>query len=217
MARSLPIRSDQPPDYATVILRAGVMSAPSVRPAANRTFGPYGVYGISVEGVIGMTVLDACRASERLAQYRQVRLSTFGRVRSAGFALVATFDHPHFTLVLADLADVTVARLVRCFDDPIPNPGRSVSRYSCARRRAAMRQHDLAVDFMDMTNGRRLWTRADDARPGFTPVIGQHVVVGSEDADPAAARIVTIDDEGNIELEVLRGSVESHHDLLTPA
>ena len=82
------------------------------------------MYGISVEGVIGRTVLDACRASERMASYRHIRLSTFGRLRSAGFALLATFDHPHFTLVLADLSDVTIARLSRCFDDPIPNPGR---------------------------------------------------------------------------------------------
>jgi hypothetical protein len=43
----------------------------------------------------------------------------------AGFALLATFDHPHFTLVLADLSELTLARLDRCFDDPIPNPGRS--------------------------------------------------------------------------------------------
>lgn len=53
-----------------------------------------------------------------------MRLSTFGRVREAGFALLATFDHPHFTLVLADLSEITLARLDRCFDEPIPNPGR---------------------------------------------------------------------------------------------
>lgn len=51
-------------------------------------------------------------------------LSTFGRVRASGFALLATFDHPHFTLVLPDLSELTIARLDRCFDDAIPNPGR---------------------------------------------------------------------------------------------
>jgi hypothetical protein len=56
------------------------------------------------------------RRSERLAQYRQIRLSTFGRLRAAGFALLATFDRPHFTLVLPDLSEVTVARLERCLD-----------------------------------------------------------------------------------------------------
>lgn len=46
------------------------------------------------------------------------------RAAERTFALLATFDHPHFTLVLADLSELTLARLDRCFDKPIPNPGR---------------------------------------------------------------------------------------------
>ncbi len=119
----LPLRRDLPPDDTTVVLRAGVMSADNVARAAERTFALYAVYGISVEGVIDMTMQEACRG-DRIASYRRVRLSTFGRVREAGFALLATFDHPHFTLVLADLSELTLARLDHCFDEPIPNPGR---------------------------------------------------------------------------------------------
>lgn len=103
------------------------MSADNVKRSAERTFGLYAVHGISVEGVMDTTVQEACRG-ERIASYRRVRLSTFGRVRSAGFALLATFDHPHFTLVLADLGELTLARLNRCFDKPIPNPGRPPER-----------------------------------------------------------------------------------------
>jgi len=51
------------------------------------------VYGIAVEGVIDRIVFEACRDSERIAGYRQICLSTFGRLRGAGFALLATFDH----------------------------------------------------------------------------------------------------------------------------
>lgn len=109
------------------MLRAGVMSAESIERAAERTFGVFGVYGISVVGVIGVSVPEACRG-DRIAQYRRVCLSTFGRVRSAGFVLLATFEHPHFTLVLPDLAELTIVRLTRCFDDPIPNPGRPAER-----------------------------------------------------------------------------------------
>ena len=127
MTRFLNLRSEQPPDDAAVVLRAGVTSPDNIRRSAERTFAIYAVYGISVEGVIGRTVLDACRTSDRIAGYRQIRLSTFGRLRAAGFALLATFDHPHFTRVLADLSEVTIARLGRCFDDPIPNPGRPAS------------------------------------------------------------------------------------------
>ena len=57
-----------------------------------------------------------------------VRLSTVARVRGEGFALLATFEHPHFTLVLPDVSELTLVRLDRCFDEPIPNPGRSPSR-----------------------------------------------------------------------------------------
>jgi len=33
-------------------------------------------------------------------------------------------NRPHFTLVLPDLSELTLTRLDRCFDEPIPNPGR---------------------------------------------------------------------------------------------
>lgn len=77
--------------------------------------------------------------------------------------------------------------------------------------------YDIAVDFMDMTDGRHLWARAADARPGFEPALGVHVVVGDDDAVPRVAQIVSIDPDGNVELEVLPGTVESHQDLLARA
>ncbi len=77
--------------------------------------------------------------------------------------------------------------------------------------------YDIAVDFMDMTDDRRLWVRPADARPGLDPIVGRHVVVGDEDADPRVARILMVDADGNLELEVLPGTVESHLDLLAPA
>ena len=76
-----------------------------------------------------------------------------------------------------------------------------------------MDDYDLAVDFMDMTNDRRLWTLLEDAGPGFVPIAGRHVIV-DQDAVLAVARIVSVNAEGHIELEVLPGSVDSHRDLL---
>ena len=78
-----------------------------------------------------------------------------------------------------------------------------------------MSGYDLSVDFMDMTDDRRLWTRLKDARrPDFVPIGGRHVIVGCEDADPAVARILSVNAEGHIQLEVLDGPVESHRDPL---
>jgi hypothetical protein len=78
-------------------------------------------------------------------------------------------------------------------------------------------EYEIAVDFMDMTNDRHLWARATDARPGLDLTVGRHVVVGDDDTEPSVARIVAVDADGNVELEVLPGSVESHSDLLAPA
>jgi hypothetical protein len=77
--------------------------------------------------------------------------------------------------------------------------------------------YDIAVDFMDMTDDRRLWARPADVRRDVDLAVGRHVVVGDENADPKVARIVSIDSCGNLELEVLPGTVESHLDLLAQA
>ena len=78
------------------------------------------VLGISVEGAIGVSVLGACRSSERLGRYCHVQLSSFGRLRSSGFALLATFESPQFRVVLPELSDLTLAKLLGCFDPLCP-------------------------------------------------------------------------------------------------
>lgn len=81
----------------------------------------------------------------------------------------------------------------------------------------AMLDYDIAIDFMDMRDDGRVWARLADARPGLVPIAGRYVIVGCHDADPAVAKILRVDHEGHIELEVLPGDVESHRDLLTSA
>jgi len=78
-------------------------------------------------------------------------------------------------------------------------------------------RQDVAVDFMDMTDDHRLWARPADVRAGIDLVAGRHVIVGDDDADPRVARIVAVDEDGNLDLEILDGSVESHADLLARA
>lgn len=125
MARPLPIRErEDPPDETAVVIRAGIMEAAALGRAADEMQRLYGVLAISVECAFDARVLEACR-SPRLAAYRQVRLSTARRVRAGGFALLPTFARPHFSLLLPDLSELTMARLERCFDAPIPNPGRT--------------------------------------------------------------------------------------------
>ncbi len=54
-----------------------------------------------------------------------IQESTAGRVRAAGFALLATEARPHFDIVLPDLDDQALDRLRSCFGALRPNPGRS--------------------------------------------------------------------------------------------
>lgn len=77
--------------------------------------------------------------------------------------------------------------------------------------------YDIWVDFMSMMDDRRVWTRMKDVRSGFVPIAGQYAVVGCEDAFPAVARIITVDIEQGIQLEVLKGDIDEHRHLLTSA
>lgn len=104
-------------------MRAGVLDREDARRAARRARGETGILALSVFAAIGQTVDELCRDRD-LARYRQIRTSTFGRLRRAGFPVLATFGEPHYDVVLADLDDDTMDRLERCFDAPGPNPGR---------------------------------------------------------------------------------------------
>jgi len=125
VTRFLPIRGEQPPADTVVIIRAGVMATETLRRTAEDSFEDFGVYLVSVEAVLEGTIEEVCRASPRIgARYGQVRLSTAGRLRPAGFVLLATFDRPHYDVALPDLSDPVISRLDDCFDPAVPNPGK---------------------------------------------------------------------------------------------
>jgi len=74
--------------------------------------------------------------------------------------------------------------------------------------------YDLWVDFQRMQDDGRLLARARNARRGFSLAAEMYLVVGSEDAEPAVARVLAITAEGSVELQVLPGPVDLHRDLL---
>lgn len=130
MTHLLPVRGGEPPDDTIVIIRAGVMGLETLRRTAIDSFDDFGAYLVSVEAVVdGLTVAETCKGSPRIGErYGKIRLSTVGRLRSAGLVLLATFAHPHFDVVLPDLSDQSLDRLAACFDEPIENPGRGLRR-----------------------------------------------------------------------------------------
>lgn len=73
---------------------------------------------------------------------------------------------------------------------------------------------DLWVDFMRTDGDGLTHASSRNASPGVTLEVGEHIVVGNEDADPAVARVVSVDDDGVVFVAVLPGPVEAHSSLL---
>ncbi len=59
-----------------------------------------------------------------------------------------------------------------------------------------------------MLDNGRVRSNLRHARPGFAPVAGHNAIVGCEDARPAVAKILSVDEEAAIEVQVLPGTVE---------
>lgn len=123
--RPIVLRDEAAPDDAIVVVRGGEMNHDTVRRTATDAFDEFGIYTVSVFLVLDGSPDDLCRDLPELQRYGKVRLSTAGRLRSLGFALVPTLDHPHYDVVLPDLTDGTLDRLEVGFDRPIANPSRT--------------------------------------------------------------------------------------------
>lgn len=120
------LRGDDPPADAVVVVRGGMngLDPTTVTRTASRSRDAMGFLGVSVFLALDQTVGELCSSLDELARYRQVRMSTVGTVRAAGFAFLATGERPHFDIVLPDLDAATLARLDAAFAAPEPNPGR---------------------------------------------------------------------------------------------
>lgn len=86
------LRGEEPPADAVVVVLGGLngLAIETVTRAASRSEKAFGFYGLSVSLAIGEHVEVLCRRLDSIRRYSQVRLSTVGRVRGAGFALLAT-------------------------------------------------------------------------------------------------------------------------------
>ena len=116
------LREELPPDDAVVVVRGGVMNSSFVRASAQDSYDDCGVFTISVSLALDHTVEQLCAIDRRISRYGKVRLSTVGRLRTLGFALLPTLTRPHYDIVLPDLADETLDRLELGFDAPILRP-----------------------------------------------------------------------------------------------
>ena len=72
--------------------------------------------------------------------------------------------------------------------------------------------YDIAIDFMDMTDERRLWPPKETSGPASSPssAVMSSLATTTTTPTPRVARIVSVDSDGNVELEVLPGAVDAH-------
>jgi hypothetical protein len=122
--RPFALRSEEPPDDTVVVVRGGEMNSEFVRRSAGQSFDELGIHALSVFLALDDDVVGLCSSEPALARYGKVRLSTAGRLRAAGFALLPTLARPHYDVVLPDLTEATLDRLERAFDTPVSNPAR---------------------------------------------------------------------------------------------
>lgn len=74
---------------------------------------------------------------------------------------------------------------------------------------------DLWIDYTRREPSGLTPTLLRYASPGAEIVVGQFVLVGSEDAESAVAEIVDIDERGVVMVRVLPGPADEHRHLLT--
>ena len=120
------LRREPPPGDDVVVVRGGDDNAEKLRRHAERIHRAYVLEGASLYGLSVYCTLDELagrRLAHQLASYRLVRLSTVGRLRTAGFPLLPTFARPHFTVVLPSVEPADLDRLLACFDPASHNPG----------------------------------------------------------------------------------------------
>ena len=63
--------------------------------------------------------------------------------------------------------------------------------------------YDLWVDFASMADDGTLWSHSSDLRPDLRVSPGDVITVGSEDAVPARAQVISVDINGVIVVKVV--------------
>ncbi len=75
---------------------------------------------------------------------------------------------------------------------------------------------DLWVDYHRRDGAGLTHASVKDLSDGVLIVVGQLISVGNEDADPAVAEVVSIDESGIVHVRVLPGTLEDNNSRLPP-
>jgi len=118
------LRTEQPLETATLIVRGGPDTVDKLRRHASRTARAWALdgvplLGISVFAVLDMSLDDLLR--RRFTSFRTVYLPAAGKLAEYQFELLPTGQRPHFTVRLRSAANPEIDRLLAALGAPQAN------------------------------------------------------------------------------------------------
>jgi len=119
----LNLRNEPVPDLLVVIrLGSLTLEEPSLRRSVDECHERWGVWGFSVLEVPGGDYQLLARLRPIVATRRMLFVARGIDLIDAGFPVLPTLDHPHWTVVLSAPSAQQFSAVRECFDGPIPNP-----------------------------------------------------------------------------------------------
>jgi hypothetical protein len=112
------LRDERPPDDRIIVIRGGPDTLAKLVMHARRTHDAYALDGKPLWGISVYCALDDVGPASldsllrRFASYRLVHLPRAGQLRAAGFRLLPSFGHPHYTIGLEGDDQPELARLL---------------------------------------------------------------------------------------------------------
>lgn len=193
----VPIRDDEVP-RTLVVVRAGVstLSDVALHQACERAYEQLGIHGFSVLEVPGGDYRVLARLRPVIVTRRRIMIASGEDLVDAGFALLPTMDHPHWTVVVSKPS----ARSSSAYASSSPTRFRIPPTALRITSMGVMTVADLIYDPNDVGSDLVVVClvsqspRSDD--PSFDPQPGDVVGVTDIDGEDARARVVRRD--GNL-------------------
>lgn len=117
------LRDDPIPDLLVVVRLGSVtLEDAALQKSVEECHERWGIWGFSVLEVPSRDYELLARLRPIVATRRMLLVAKGSDLIAAGFPVLPTLDHPHWTVVLPTPSVEQFAAARGCFDGPIPNP-----------------------------------------------------------------------------------------------
>ena len=125
MPRRPPLRTEEPPAGAILLVRGGPDTIETLREDAQATAQLWSLdrqplLGISVVAAVDLSLRELLRTRRTLSHFPVIHTPTVAELRD--FRLLPTFRRPHLTVCLQSGDDPELARLLAAMGPPQVNP-----------------------------------------------------------------------------------------------